>query len=274
MLGRFQGMAAVRRVTREAPDTGDVRDARDAPGTPDPMTAISSRQSSGRTGDFTPGLAFTAFAAYRADSSSILLVREDRAPLAAQAVRALSAGREVALRGTYDTAGYRADADLLLWLAASDPDALQEALAQFRQTLLGSALLPVWSAFGVHSHSEAGSRGAAAWYRGESALDYVCVCSINHTSAWHALPVAEQRRLQAEGDRAFRYHADVIVSPAAAFGLGESESLLAIECDELAGIVDVTRDLATAATRSYISGPLSFFTGARRPLAEIVEALP
>jgi chlorite dismutase len=180
----------------------------------------------------------------------------------------------VALRGTYDTTGYRADADLLVWLAAPAPEALQDALSEFRRTPLGSALVPVWSAFGVHGQSDLGNRGAPAYFRGEAARRYVCVCSINHTSDWHALPAVDRRRLQADGDRAYKHHAQVIASAVGAFGLGDSESILAIESHELAGIVDLMRDVGAADNRRYISGPLSFFTGVRKPLAEIVEALP
>ena len=205
---------------------------------------------------------------------SRLLAREDRAELSAQAVLTLASVPRVALRGTYHLSGYSADADLLVWLAAPAPDALQDALSAFRQTPLASAFAPVWSAFGMHRRADEGRAPAAAYYRGESALRYLSMLPIVHTQEWHSLPTSGQRRLEADLDRALRHQADVLVSPVCANGLGPHELLLALEAGEPARLVDVVRDVEASEARRYIDGPLAAITGVRKPLGEIIDSLP
>ena len=105
------------------------------------MAVASSRHAAGRGRSFPQELAYTACASFRAVDTSRLLAREDRAELSAQAVLTLASVPRVALRGTYHLSGYSADADLLVWLAAPAPDALQDALSAFRQTPLASAFV-------------------------------------------------------------------------------------------------------------------------------------
>ncbi len=56
------------------------------------------------------------------------------------AVRPAGRARTSWSAGTYDVAGLRADADLMIWWHAATADALQEAYARFRRTALGRAL--------------------------------------------------------------------------------------------------------------------------------------
>jgi chlorite dismutase len=238
------------------------------------MAVVSSRQAAkGRS--FPQELAYTAFASFRASDSPRLLSREDRSEMSAQAVLTLASVPRVALRGTYHVSGYGAEADLLLWLAAPTPDALQDALSAFRQTPLASAFDPVWSAFGMHRGPEPGRVvSIAAYYRGDSALRYTCVLPIVHAQEWHSLPSSGQRRLEADLDRALKHTPGALISLVTASGLGRCELLLAVEASDPGMLVDVVRDIEASEYRRYVSGPLVAITGARKPLAEIVDSLP
>src|SRR5947208_11244961 len=81
---------------------------------------------------------------------------EDRGAVAVEVDELLEqyAAKGVVTRGTYDVSGYRADADLLLWLVSESPDALQECYAAFRRTALGASTEPVWSVMGLHRPAE------------------------------------------------------------------------------------------------------------------------
>src|SRR3954466_3036383 len=46
------------------------------------------------------------------------------------------AGKDVVIRGTYDVAGLRADADVMIWLIAATPEALQEAYGLVPRTVV------------------------------------------------------------------------------------------------------------------------------------------
>lgn len=98
---------------------------------------------------------------------------------------------DVVVRGTYDVAGFRADADVMLWIHAETSDALQDAFSRFRRT-----------------------------------------------------------------------------------ALGDFEWLLAFEADDLDRIVDLMRHLRGSETRRHVREEIPFYTGKRRSVAEIVNALP
>ena len=57
----------------------------------------------------------------------------------------------VVVRGLYDVAGLRADADFMIWTHAERVEALQATYSDFRRTTaLGQASTPVWSSVALH----------------------------------------------------------------------------------------------------------------------------
>ncbi len=60
----------------------------------------------------------------------------------------------------------------------------------------------------------------------------------------------------------------------ASFALGDYEWILAFEADELHRIVDLMRDLRASGARRHVREEVPFYTGRRRPIAEIVAGLP
>src|SRR3954469_21126999 len=64
---------------------------------------------------------------------------DDQRSAAADEVTALLdelAGKGVVVRGVYDVAGLRADADVMVWWHSETPEALQEAYTRLRRTTL------------------------------------------------------------------------------------------------------------------------------------------
>jgi chlorite dismutase len=56
--------------------------------------------------------------------------------------------------------------------------------------------------------------------------------------------------------------------------LGDYEWILAFEADELHRIVDLMRHLRASRARLHVRAELPFYTGRRRPIEELVAALP
>ena len=56
--------------------------------------------------------------------------------------------------GFYDVSGFRAEADLMLWLAAEEPAALQRGLREFERSVVGTWLHREWAGVGVHRMAE------------------------------------------------------------------------------------------------------------------------
>jgi hydrogen peroxide-dependent heme synthase len=192
---------------------------------------------------------------------------------AAEAEAALTSGG-VILRGAYSLAGFRAEADLLLWLVGPTADALQDALVAFRHTQLGRALDAVWTNIGVHRDAEFNKAHIPAYLQGEEPRKYLCVYPFVRSLEWYLLEPQERSDMLREHGMMARDYADVRANTVSAFALGDYEWLLAFEAEELTRIVDLLRELRGARARAHMREELPFFTGIRKPLAAVVADLP
>jgi len=218
------------------------------------------------------GPTWALYASFAADPERPL-PPQHREPAAAHAQQALDSS-EAILRGAYTVTGYRADADLLLWLVGHSADAVQDALIAFRHTRLVQSLRPAWSAIGVHREAEFAKSHTPAFMRGEEPRKYVSVYPYVRSLEWYLLPEQERAEMLREHGLMGRSRPEVRANTVSAFALGDYEWLLAFECDELEPIVDLMRHLRSAQARRHTREELPFHTGRRRPLIEIVDDLP
>ena len=181
---------------------------------------------------------------------------------------------DVTIRGLYDVAGLRADADLMIWWHASTSDALQEAYHRFRRTAFGARLEPVWSQKALHRPAEFNKSHVPAFLAEEEARAYVCVYPFVRSYEWYLLEDAERRRLLAEHGRMARDYPDVRANTVSSFALGDYEWLLAFEADDLSRIVDLMRHLRGSETRRHVREEVPFYTGRRRAPRDLVTDLP
>ena len=91
---------------------------------------------------------------------------------------------------------------------------------------------------------------------------------------WYLLPDEERRFMLAEHGKMARGYPDVRANTVASFALGDYEWMLAFEANELHRIVDLMRHLRGSETRRHVREEIPFYTGKRRGIAEIVDALP
>jgi chlorite dismutase len=182
--------------------------------------------------------------------------------------------QDVVVRGVYDVAGLRADADLMVWWHAATSDQLQAAYHRLRRTAFGSRLAPVWSQLALHRPAEFNRSHLPAFLAEEKAHDYVAVYPFVRSYEWYLLEDGERRRLLAEHGQMGRDYPDVRANTVPAFALGDYEWILAFEADDLTRIVDLMRHLRASETRRHVREEVPFYTGARREIAEIVDALP
>jgi peroxiredoxin len=212
---------------------------------------------------------------------SVFAVRDtlgdaDRAELSTEVQSLLEelAGKGLVVRGFYDVAGLRADADLLVWWHAETVELVQEAYRRLRRTRLGRHLAPVWSVVGLHRPAEFNRGHVPAFLSGERARDYVCVYPFVRSYEWYLLPDAERRTMLRDHGLAARPYEDVRANTVSAFALGDYEWILAFEADELHRIVDLMRDLRATEARHHVREELPFYTGPRVELGELVAQLP
>jgi peroxiredoxin len=201
---------------------------------------------------------------------------QDRQTAAADVAALLdqAAGKGVVTRGSYDLQGLRADADYMFWWVAPSPDDLQGVYEQFRRTALGRASEPVWSVMALHRPAEFNKGHIPAFLAGEEARAYVCVYPFVRSYEWYLLEPAERRAMLAEHGMMAREYPDVRANTVACFALNDYEWMLAFEADELHRIVDLMRHLRGARARRHTRVEIPFYTGRRKPLTELIAALP
>jgi len=200
---------------------------------------------------------------------------EDRAKLAAEveALFADVASDGVVVRGVYDVAGLRADADFMVWWHAERIEAVQSAYHRLRRTELGAHLAPVWSVAALHRPAEFNKGHIPAFLAGEDPKRYVCVYPFVRSYDWYILEDKERRDMLVEHGRMAREYPDVRANTIASFALNDYEWVLAFEADELHRIVDLMRELRASRARMHVREELPFHTGRRVQVDELLASL-
>ena len=233
---------------------------------------MTEQTNAARINELNATIRYTMWSVFKV-ASPLPTLREDVAGEVEALVEQL-AGKDVVVRGTYDVAGLRADADVLVWWHSGSSDALQDAYGLLRRTALGRHLAPVWSQMALHRPAEFNKSHLPAFLAGEEPRTYLCVYPFVRSYEWYLLPVEERRAMLAEHGRMARGYPDVRANTVASFALGDYEWMLAFEADELHRIVDLMRDLRASAARRHVREEVPFYTGRRRSVTELVAALP
>ena len=201
---------------------------------------------------------------------------EDRAKVAAE-VEALFAELEqegVVVRGVYDVAGLRADADFMVWWHAEDIATVQSAYHRLRRTELGrhldAGLVRGGAAppGGVQQGPHPGVHGR----RGPK--KFICVYPFVRSYDWYLLDDKERRDMLVEHGMQARGYPDVRANTIASFALNDYEWVLAFEADELHRIVDLMRELRASKARMHVREEVPFYTGPLVTVPDLVAALP
>jgi chlorite dismutase len=239
-----------------------------------PASTSGKRPQQGKAArDLNATIRYTSWSVFRAvgslgDSDRSALVRE-----VDELVEQLAA-KDVVVRGWYDVAALRADADVVLWMHAASSDDLQDAYHRLRRTALGRHLEPVWSQLALHRPAEFNKSHVPAFLADEEARAYVCIYPFVRSYEWYLLPDEERRELLVEHGQMGRDYPDVRANTVASFALGDYEWILAFEADELHRIVDLMRHLRGSRARLHVREEIPFYTGRRRSVADLVADLP
>ena len=212
-------------------------------------------------------LGYTLWAVLRRDPSAVVGVG-DLAPVVAS-VEASG----VTVRGFYDVSGLRADADLMIWLHGSQPEALQAALRELRRAEPLTTLIPTWNAMGVHRDAEFTSNHLPAFMRDKEPSTWLTVYPFVRSYDWYLLPDEERRAMLGDHGRKGSEYPQVLANTVASFALGDYEWILALEAPELVDLVDLMRHLRQTEARRHVREEVPFYTGRRIDLHEIAEVL-
>ncbi|MBP6996170.1 MAG: chlorite dismutase family protein [Phycicoccus sp.] len=238
--------------------------------TPDqPRRRTSAKPSPARMREINDTIRYTMWSVFAVAEA---LGDEDREEMA-QEVQGLFGdfvAEDIIVRGTYDVAGLRADADLMVWWHADTIEALQSAYHRLLRTAFGHHLDPVWSVAAVHRPAEFNRSHIPAFMADEEPRDYVCVYPFVRSYEWYVMDEAERRDMLREHGQMARDYPDVRANTIAAFALGDYEWILAFEADELHRIVDLMRELRASRARLHVREEIPFYTGPRVPIADLI----
>lgn len=217
---------------------------------------------------------YTYFPVFRRTLQWVELDPGRRAEAVAEASRLLEEqAAPVKVRGVYSTAGFRPDADLMMWWVGPSADEMQRLFVAFRKTALGSRLELVHAFMGLHRPAEFNPEHVPAFVQGKPPLKYLCVYPFVRTSEWYLLEPKERAALLREHGELARPYPDVYANTTLGFGLGDYEWVLAFETDDLSRLIEMIRALRAAGARRYVSLETPFVTGIRKPLGEAVSDL-
>ncbi|MEC5192885.1 MULTISPECIES: hydrogen peroxide-dependent heme synthase [unclassified Arthrobacter] len=190
-----------------------------------------------------------------------------------EALTARLAEAGVVHRGSYDVSGMRADADIMVWLHGSEPEALQRAVRDIRRSKLFTGTDIAWSAMGVHREAEFAKSHTPAFSRGVEPAEWLCVYPFVRSYEWYLLPDAERGAMLRDHGLLGRDFPQVIANTVSSFALGDWEWILGLEAPELVDLVDLMRHLRATEARHHVREEVPFYTGRRVNAAEIAEVL-
>jgi hydrogen peroxide-dependent heme synthase len=236
------------------------------------MRGMSPKPSASQIREINDSIRYAMWSVFKVSSP----LPEDRAKVAAE-VEALFAEVEqegVVVRGVYDVAGLRADADFMVWWHAEDIATVQSAYHRLRRTELGRHLTPVWSVAALHRPAEFNKGHIPAFMAGEDPKKFICVYPFVRSYDWYLLEDKERRDMLVEHGMQARGYPDVRANTIASFALNDYEWVLAFEADELHRIVDLMRELRASKARMHVREEVPFFTGPLVTVPDLVAALP
>lgn len=208
-----------------------------------------------------------------ATAEPLPLADHEREELAADLERRLTE-TGVTIRGWYDVAGFRAEADLMGWFVADAPEKLQAAYHAVLASPLGAHLEPFWSAVGTHRGAEFNSSHVPHCLAGAAPRPWLCVYPFVRSYDWYHLDPQHRAQMLREHGMAVREYPDVLGSTTSTFGLSDYEWLLAFEADELNRIVDAMRAARAVEAREHVREETPFFTGPRVELSAWANRQP
>ncbi|KQQ80259.1 chlorite dismutase family protein [Pseudarthrobacter sp. SL88] len=176
-------------------------------------------------------------------------------------------------RGSYDVSAMRADADVMVWLHGSKPEALQQAIRDIRRSNLFAGTEIVWSAMGVHREAEFAKNHTPAYSRGVAPAEWLCVYPFVRSYEWYILPEEERGGMLREHGLLGREFPQVISNTVSSFALGDWEWILGLEAPELVDLVDLMRHLRATEARNHVREEVPFYTGRRVSAEEVAEVL-
>lgn len=202
------------------------------------------------------------------------LGQDCRADAVAEFADYLDQAAEVTLRGSYELAGFRHDADLLVWVHGEKLEAIQSLAVDLRRSALGRHSARLNTLLGLVRPSQYVHDHMPAFTRGVAPRTYLSVYPFVKSHDWYQIPFEERRRIMMEhGVMGKPFQETVLTNTIYSYGLTDDEFVVAFESEEPLEIVNMIEALRPAKARIYTVRDTPIVLGARKPIAEILDSL-
>ena len=183
---------------------------------------------------------------------------------------------DLEIRGIYDIAGIRAEADIMIWAHAETATELQEFFKAFlRETTVGQLSTCTWSEMSLHQPAEFNQSHLPSFIMGEEPGKWLCVYPFVRSYDWYLMEPKERRRILAEHGANARDFPDVRANTVPCFGFGDYEWILAFEAPAPERILELMYKMRYTEARLHVREEIPFHTGRRvDDIAEIINTLP
>lgn len=217
---------------------------------------------------------FTMHHVYRRSQRWLELPAHAKATVANELSRLLEKYQEqVTARGIYSAVGFRPDTDVIFWLYAEDPDALQAWGSDLRHTTFGRAMDLSWAFWGMTRPPQFMGDHYPAFQLGQPPRRYLQLYPFVRTAEWYLMPREDRGRMLRAHGMMGKEFPEVQANTVQAFGLGDYEWVLSFETDRLENLVDLIRRLREAEARRYTQLDVPFILGARKDLDGVIQDL-
>jgi chlorite dismutase len=176
---------------------------------------------------------------------------------------------------TYATLGFKPQEDIMLWLRARTPQALQTAVRDLLHTPLGEWLSPTASLFGIVRRSPYSGRhqsGPQVITEGKR-LPYLVIYPFTKTHDWYQLSFEERRALMADHVSVGLEHRDIRQLLLYSYGIENHEFIVSYETPELEKFQDLIMELRSTRARLYTANDQPTYLCLHKPLKELFEWL-
>lgn len=173
----------------------------------------------------------------------------------------------------YSCLGFRAPAELLLWVIVKRLSEAQAFAASVYRTRLGARLEATHAYLAVTKPSPYTKSHPQHFEAGPSPHEYLVVYPFTKTHDWYLLPLEERRKMMEEHRRAGEAFPQIKLNTTYSFGIGDQDFMLAFECDEPVDFVDLVQKLRETQARRYTAQDTPFFVCRKAPAREIVESI-
>lgn len=183
------------------------------------------------------------------------------------------ATKDVTVRGWYDVSGFRAEADVMVWMYSQDVRVLQDAYHKVRDALM-PYMSSVWSVVGSHRPAEFNRAHIPAIIDNFGPRDFIAVYPFVRSYDWYVMDDQERAQMLRDHGKSGRQYPDVLASTLSTFALSDYEWILAFESDDINRLVDAMRHQRATKARLHVREEIPFFTGPRLELSELIAKQP